>query len=331
MTNKMKRFVTAMLVLIVSISLFIMPAQAGDYTPEVAIPVTVKLSGTLPTPADTFRIVLTRPAGAGNPMPAGSNGDTCTLAISPKAAEGVEGASDTREFVLAFNRLGIYSYTIHQDSIGNEDCYQSEKAYNVTVYVTNTANYDGFQTNVAIYEQDGEGESLQEQGKVPVVFENRYADPAEVNLSAIKTMDNKTPKDEAFTFKLQVKDGETVQRVKNVGRSVTFAPLVFDKAGTYVYEMTEMRGLNRKITYDKSVYTATIEVTKDEDGNYQAEVSYEKNNKEYEGTPKFKNYTKTDNPTTGDMFRMGLWVSLLVLSFAGLVVLVVFWFRKRKK
>ena len=61
MTNKMKRFLTAMMVLVISISMFIIPAQAaGDYSPEVTIPVTVKLTGTmLEITPDNFAAALT--------------------------------------------------------------------------------------------------------------------------------------------------------------------------------------------------------------------------------------------------------------------------------
>ena len=329
MRNKMKRFLAAALVLLLSMGLFAVPAQAGTYTPEVTIPVTVRLTGTLPETPDVFRIVLTRPQGSGNPMPQGTTGDAYTLPISPVAAQGSATAERTGSFVIEFNRLGIYHYTIHQESLGNQDCYQSAQSYNVTIYVTNTDDYDGFQTSVAIYARGADGASV--GGKVPVIFENRYANPVEVPLTAIKTMDRKTPADKAFTFKLADKDGKTLERVQNLGQSVTFTPLVFDKSGTYTYTISEVKGLNRKIKYDASVYTATIEVSKDGEGNYQAEVSYQKGTTDYEGTPKFANYTKTDNPTTRDMFLMGLWVSLLVLSFAGLVVLAVIWFKKRKK
>lgn len=329
MTNKMKRLFVTILVLILSAGMFIIPAWAGDYTPEVSIPVTVNLTGTLPETPDVFNIVLTRPAGSSNPMPAGATGDTYVLPISPKKAEGSAVASETKNLVMEFNSLGIYSYTIHQQSIGDDDCYQSTKTYDVTIYITNNTSYDGFETSVAIYERGTNGEAV--GGKVPVIFDNRYADPAEVILTAIKTMDKKTPKDKAFTFMLEDEKGKLVEKVQNIGQSVTFSPLVFDEAGTYVYKMSEVKGTSSKISYDKSVYTVTIVVTKDAEGNYQASVSYQKGTAVYEGTPKFANHTKSNNPTTGDMFRMGLWVTLLVGSFAALAALVVLGVKKSRQ
>lgn len=317
MTNKMKRFFTAVMVLVLSISMFIIPAQAADYSPTVEIPVSVALSGTLPTTAETFYIEL-KADNAAYPMPQGAANGVYTLPLSG-AASG--------KLAIEYSRLGVYTYTISQKKGGNSNCFYDGSVYEMTIAVTNAPG-GGFQTNVAIYLK-GSANAVKQDS---VTFRNRYADPAKVDLSAIKTMDRKTPADKAFSFKLVDADGKLVERVYNVGQSVEFKTLNFDKAGTYVYEISEVTGLNYKISYDKSVYTVTIVVTQNAEGNYQAEVSYEKNDKEYEGTPRFANYTKDKkNPGTGDMFRMGLWVSLLVLSFAGLVVLVVFWLKKRKK
>ena len=332
MVSNMKRFLIMVLVLVLSMGLFVMPAQAaGDYTPEVTVPVTLNLTGTLPGTPDVFSIQL-KADQASFPMPSGAANGVYTLPLNAGLdAEGKPNASVSGNFVIEFNRVGIYTYTIYQLSINDEDCYQDETVYNMTVYVTNTAAYDGFETSVAIYKRGENGENVGTKG--PAVFNNRYADPVEVPLTAIKTLDGKTPNDKTFSFRLKNSLGIQVERVYNDGKKVTFTPLVFDEIGEYTYKITEVTGLNRKITYDKSVYTVTIDVTKDENGDYQAEVTYEKDGKDYEGTPRFVNKTKPtgSSPVTGDMFRMGLWVSLLVLSFAGLVILVVFWFKKRKK
>lgn len=332
MLSKMNRFLTILLVLVLGMGLFVLPARAaGDFTPEVTIPVTVDLTGTLPETPDVFSIQL-KANQASCPMPSGAADGVYTLPLNAGVdAQGKPNDSASGSFVLEFERLGIYTYTIRQLSIGDEDCYQDDTVYNLTVYVTNTDKYDGFQTSIAIYKQGPDGGNT--GSKVPVVFSNRYANPVEVPLTAIKTMDGKTPKDKAFSFRLKTEGGVQVERVYNTGRNVVFTPLTFDEAGTYVYKLSEVTGLSRKITYDKSVYTVTVEVTKDENGDYQADVAYEKDGKAYEGTPRFANKTKPSgsSPATGDMFRMGLWVSLLVLSLGGLVTLVVFWFRKRKK
>lgn len=314
MFSKMKRFFVTLLVLVISISLFVMPAQAAEKKATVEIPVSVKLSGTLPAVSETFQIQL-KADNASFPMPKGAANSIYTLPIV---------GAGSGEFSITFNDLGIYSYTISQKAGSNNKCFYDETVYEMTVYVTNAAD-GGFETNVAIYKK-GESEKLDN-----VVFNNRYANPAKVTLTAIKTLNNRTPNDNAFSFLLLNKNGELEEKVYNKGQAVTFKTLVFDEEGTFVYTMQETIGSKSNIKYDKSVFTITIVVEKDENGDYQAQVSYEKNDKAYEGTPRFANKTRSTTPQTGDMFKMGLWVSLLVLSFVGLVVLVFFTIKKRKK
>ncbi|UQF78445.1 MAG: hypothetical protein M3I19_01745 [Lancefieldella parvula] len=45
-----------------------------------------------------------------------------------------------------------------------------------------------------------------------------------------------------------------------------FGELVFTQPGTYVYTIKEVTGTNQRVTYDKSVYTLTYTVFKNDDG-----------------------------------------------------------------
>ena len=302
-----------LLVLVMSAGMLVLPTQAEDYSPEVTIPVSVALSGGLPEVPETFQIVL-EAKDSSCAMPAGSADGVYTLPLT--AASGATSVSG--KLVIEFNTLGVYTYTISQKNIGNPDCYQENYRYTMTVYVTN-AETGGYQTNVAIYRENLEGPAKQDS----VTFKNRYANPVDVTLTAIKTMDRLEPKDNKFSFQLLDKDEKLIETVYNDGKNVVFSPLTFDKAGTYQYEMAELLGKDEDIIYDKSIYKVTIDVEKDTNGDYQAKVSYKKHFLGYEGTPRFANYTKTDNPITGDMFRMGLWVTLLGGSLVALIVLIV--------
>ena len=95
-----------------------------------------------------------------------------------------------------------------------------------------------------------------------------------------------------FTFVLKDKDNKVVQRVNNQGSDITFAPLVFEKAGTYVYTVSEQAGNDAAIQYDASVYTIKIQITKDANG-YSPEISCTKDGENYtEDYLVFENYTK---------------------------------------
>ena len=316
MSNKVKRFFMTLLVLVMSISMFAVPVQAADNTPTVEIPVAVELSGTEPRVPEIFQIQLTA-GDAAYSMPTGSSGGTYTLPIS---------GDGSGKFSITFNRVGVYTYRIQQKAGTNPDCYQDQSSYDVTISITN-AEDGGLTASVAIYLHGSETATKQ----YSVVFKNRYANPVTVPLTAIKTLNSRPPKDDAFSFVLKDENGLELERVSNVAKDVTFTPLAFDTEGTYVYKISEVIGKKSSIIYDKSVYTVTIKVEKDENGDYQAEVSCLKGTKAYEGTPRFANKTKSSTPTTGDLFRMGLWVSLMVISVAAVAVLVTFWLKKRKK
>lgn len=84
-----------------------------------------------------------------------------------------------------------------------------------------------------------------------------------LKLEATKTLDGKAPeKDEVFSFTLK-KDGKVVETVGNNGSNISFKELTFKEAGTYTYTISEVKGDDTDITYDETVYTVEVEVTKE--------------------------------------------------------------------
>lgn len=331
MSMKHKSILTTLLALVLGACALILPAAAteADWNPDIAIPVTVEVTGSLPKTADTFQILLERPTGSDYPMPAGAAGDSCALAITPTGQPGAAKRTGTGSLGLSFSRRGVFTYTIRQQSLGNEDCYQDTRVYRLTVTVTNDEAQGGLQASVAtcLLSENGQPSGEKQSG---LLFENRYANPVRVTLTAIKTMNNRTPM-EAYTFQLEpVRPAGEAITVKNSGKEIVFTPLTFSESGTYIYEMTEIPGTKRSITYDKSVYTATVVVSKDENGDYQAAVSYRKGSKTYTGTPRFANKSNPGNPASGDRFPMRLWLMLMALSLAGIAVLAAGFIKKRK-
>lgn len=135
------------------------------------------------------------------------------------------------------------------------------------------------------------------EGKTGLVtFTNTYIStkpqPIEVPISAKKMLNDDLPNGSDFTFVLKNKDNEVVQSVNNRGSDITFASLVFEEAGTYVYTVSEQAGNDPAIQYDDSVYTIEIKITKGENG-YSLEISCKKDDENYTGTDLvFENYTK---------------------------------------
>ena len=116
--------------------------------------------------------------------------------------------------------------------------------------------------------------------------------PAVVNLSAEKTVDGKVPGELSFSFELRAENGALIETVTNSASGLAaFAPLSFEETGSFVYLIREVAGSDG-FTYDETVYTVTVTVTKGAD--YTAAVSYEKDGASHTGKLAFENKALSD-------------------------------------
>ena len=77
-----------------------------------------------------------------------------------------------------------------------------------------------------------------------------------------------------------------VSEASNDGNGlVTFPQLTFDTPGTYTYQIREVKGDTLDMTYDSTVYTATVNVTDDGEGRLVAKVTYRSNTTGVESSP----------------------------------------------
>ncbi len=84
-----------------------------------------------------------------------------------------------------------------------------------------------------------------------------------------------------------------VSEASNDGNGlITFPQLTYDTVGTYTYQIREVKGDTLDMTYDSTVYTATVNVTDDGAGRLVAKVTYTN--------------TSTGNPVTSDPGSMGV-------------------------
>ena len=131
------------------------PTALAAENPSVAISATVKLTGTLPATPGSFPIKLSANE-LSNPMPVGSLNGISTMIVN--------GAGTVTFPEITFAKVGIYKYTIWQQSGSDPDCQYDTTIYHLTIFVTN-ADGGGLETTSVIY--DGETE------KCPaVVFHN---------------------------------------------------------------------------------------------------------------------------------------------------------------
>lgn len=174
----MKRWMSIILGTVMAVvCLMSIPAFAAD-CPEVSVPVTVSLSGTLPSPAEDFTIVL-KADDASFPMPDGSVEGVCTMTIT---------GADTKNLpTIAYNRVGIYTYTIYQTAGSNAKCTYDDTVYALTVYITNAEDGSGLEATAVLY-PDSEGDKLP-----GAEFENVYETEKPTTPDTPKTGDESSP------------------------------------------------------------------------------------------------------------------------------------------
>lgn len=323
MTKNLKRIVLVLCVLALCTAFLGTTAFAASDNLTANIPVSITLNGTLPAEAETF-VVKVEAVTSGAPMPAGAEGGVYNLELSLGSNSGnVINGSIAIDFAAAGR--GVYEYTVSQVAGSDPDCFYDSSVYNVKVYVVNKEDYSGLEMHVVITGNGDKPDSID--------FVNRYADPARVTISAIKTLNGGVPYSNMFLFQLMDENGKVVSEVRNDKGTVTFKPLVFgepEDVGTHTYTLKEVDENANSITYDKSVYTVVVEVSKDDNGNYQAKVSYRLKGDVYEGTPTFANKQKLPNsPYTGDNLNILMWGGLMIVSAFALVVLIMVARKKR--
>ena len=177
-----------------------------------------------------------------------------------------------------------------------------------------------------------------------ITFTNTYKADAVGNviLQATKKLEGRDLKDGEFTFQLKDENGEVISEAANtVNGSVRFDALSFDKAGTYNYTVSEVKGNDDTITYDDTVYNVTVTVTDDLQGHLVATVTGEGGN---ELNMTFNNkYTKPAEPQnpdddgtpkavqTGDTTPIIPAVIAVLVSLAAIAAVVVLIMRRRRR
>ena len=202
----------------------------------------------------------------------GTNDANGTVALSPIHYE----APGTHTYMLREacpNALGLYKGVTYDSAT-------------YTVVTTVSDNGDG--TLTATHKLEGTTESAG--------FTNKYhAMPTQVSIGAIKVLEGRELKKDEFSFKLVGEDIESTVTNDADGK-INFDKFEYDEPGTYVYTISEVKGDETGMTYDKSVYTATVNVVDGGEGNLKASVAYAKGDKSVEGIVFNNTYKKPETP-----------------------------------
>ena len=238
---------------------------------KISIPIKKTVSGN-PTEAEDFKFDL-HAVTVGAPMPTGSS----VVTING------EGEADFGD--IEFAEEGTWVYTI-TEQIGAASGYTYDgTVYTMTVTTRFAADKVTIEKTVVFEKNSGSGNvTIGEVSQTnPLVFTNAYvtSTPTETfytpTVSKIVTGNAPVTSPETFNFTLVSEDNSVHDSVTISGEgSADFNTIKFTETGVYTYKIRETAGSASGYTYDNSVYTLTVTVTRGSDGNLTAVASYSK-------------------------------------------------------
>ena len=189
---------------------------------------------------------------------------------------------------IRYEAPGTHTYTLREACPNALGLYKGVTYDGATYTVVTTVSDNGDGTLTATHELKGTTESAG--------FTNKYhAMPTQVSIGAIKVLEGRELKKDEFSFKLVGEDVESTVTNDADGK-ISFDKFEYSEPGTYVYTISEVKGDEAGMTYDKSVFTATVNVVDDGEGNLKASVAYAKGDKSVEGIVFNNTYKKPETP-----------------------------------
>lgn len=189
---------------------------------------------------------------------------------------------------IRYEAPGTHTYTLREACPNALGLYKGVTYDGTTYTVVTTVSDNGDGTLTATHKLEGTTESAG--------FTNKYhAMPTQVSIGAIKVLEGRELKKDEFSFKLVGVDIESTVTNDADGK-ISFDKFEYDEPGTYVYTISEVKGDEAGMTYDKSVFTATVNVADDGEGNLKASVAYTKGDKSVEGIVFNNTYKKPETP-----------------------------------
>lgn len=189
---------------------------------------------------------------------------------------------------IRYEAPGTHTYTLREACPNALGLYKGVTYDGTTYTVVTTVSDNGDGTLTATHKLEGATESAG--------FTNKYhAMPTQVSIGAVKVLEGRELKKDEFSFKLVGEDVESTVTNDADGK-INFDKLEYDEPGTYVYTISEVKGDEAGMTYDKSVFTATVNVVDDGEGNLKANVAFTKGDKSVEGIVFNNTYKKPETP-----------------------------------
>ena len=204
---------------------------------------------------------------------------------------------------LTYTEEGTHTYTITENQGTDTSINYSKQMITATVEVKKendklvaTVTYSGGDTEKG----DTFTNTKTPPTPVPPTVKPTTAQFKAKKVLAINGSSDRTLKANEFTFLLKDQSGTLVDTKTNgENGDILFNPVTFNEAGTFTYTIVEQKPATPEsaITYDESVHTVTVTVTKDATGQLNADVQYDGK----KDTPTFTNtYTPPTPPTPSE-------------------------------
>lgn len=189
---------------------------------------------------------------------------------------------------IRYEAPGTHTYTLREACPNALGLYKGVTYDGATYTVVATVSDNGDGTLAVTHKLEGTTESAG--------FTNKYhAMPTQVSIGAIKVLEGRELKKDEFSFKL-VGEGIESTVTNDADGKISFDKFEYDEPGTHVYTISEVKGDEVGMTYDKSVFTVTVNVVDDGEGNLKANVAFTKGDKSVEGVVFNNTYKKPETP-----------------------------------
>lgn len=204
---------------------------------------------------------------------------------------------------LSYSEEGAHTYTITENKGTDASINYSTQTITATVEVKKandklvaTVTYSGGDTE----QGDTFTNTKTPPTPVPPTVKPTTAQFKAKKVLAINGSSDRTLKANEFTFLLKDQNGTLIDTKTNgENGDILFNPVTFNEAGTFTYTIVEQKPATPEsaITYDESVHTVTVTVTKDENGQLNTDVQYDGK----KDAPTFTNtYTPPTPPTPSE-------------------------------
>ena len=198
---------------------------------------------------------------------------------------------------LTYTEEGTHTYTITENKGTDASINYSTQTITATVEVKK-AN-DKLVATVTYSGGDTEKGNTFTNTKTPPTPVPPTVKPTSAQFKAKKVLaingsSDRTLKANEFTFLLKDQAGTLIDTKTNgENGDILFNPVSFNEAGTFTYTIVEQKPATPEsaITYDETVHTVTVTVTKDENGQLNADV-------QYDGKKDTPTFTNTYTPPT---------------------------------